>query len=501
MRRSISLRPGGESHAPGSGELIPLELMFSDPQYASPQVAPDGSRVAWIAPHGAAPNIWVQTIGADDARPVTHETGRGVSSHLWWPDSARLGYLTDPSGREDFQLHDVDLATGRIRTLTPAGARAEFIDTPHGITDRVMIGLNERDPRMHDVYELDLQSGEVRLVLENPGFTGFVADHGLQVRAALMMHPDSRVDIMVRDPGPDAVWRRLLECGTHGAMPRLLGFDQDGTRLLALTSAGCETTCLVWLDLDSGAVQTVADDPAYDVVDAVLARVTNTPQLVAVRGERMRWHALTPHGEQDLHLLTSVDDGDLVSLSRSRDDEVWVAGYVRDDAPTRYYLIRRAERRARLLFVDRPDLAAIGLAPMEPFSYTARDGLRIHAYASFPPGRDRVGLPTVVLVHGGPWNRDVWGSTRRCSSSPTGDTWSCSHSFAARWATARSSTAPATASGVARCRTTWSKRYATSSRPDTPTRRPSPCSGTPTAATRRWPPQPSSRGCSVARWL
>ena len=46
---------------------------------------------------------------------------------------------------------------------------------------------------------------------------------------------------------------------------------------------------------------------------------------------------------------------------------------------------------------------------MEPVEFTARDGLTIHGYATFPPGGGRSGLPMVLNVHGGPWARDVWG--------------------------------------------------------------------------------------------
>ena len=44
---------------------------------------------------------------------------------------------------------------------------------------------------------------------------------------------------------------------------------------------------------------------------------------------------------------------------------------------------------------------------LEPFSFTARDGLTVHGYATFPPGAERT--PTVLNVHGGPWARDSWG--------------------------------------------------------------------------------------------
>jgi dipeptidyl aminopeptidase/acylaminoacyl peptidase len=46
---------------------------------------------------------------------------------------------------------------------------------------------------------------------------------------------------------------------------------------------------------------------------------------------------------------------------------------------------------------------------MTPVTYAARDGLTIHVYLTTPPGADAHNLPTVLLVHGGPWARDVWG--------------------------------------------------------------------------------------------
>jgi dipeptidyl aminopeptidase/acylaminoacyl peptidase len=46
---------------------------------------------------------------------------------------------------------------------------------------------------------------------------------------------------------------------------------------------------------------------------------------------------------------------------------------------------------------------------MEPFEFTARDGLTIHGYATFPIDAGRSGLPMVLNVHGGPWARDAWG--------------------------------------------------------------------------------------------
>src|SRR3954463_12080165 len=80
-----------------------------------------------------------------------------------------------------------------------------------------------------------------------------------------------------------------------------------------------------------------------------------------------------------------------------------------DDGLVRYYAYDRDSRQATFLFEHQPALAQYELAKMEPFSFTARDGLTVHGYLTFPRDVERSGLPAVLNVHGGPWARDTWG--------------------------------------------------------------------------------------------
>ncbi len=107
-----------------------------------------------------------------------------------------------------------------------------------------------------------------------------------------------------------------------------------------------------------------------------------------------------------------MPDGDFTVDSRSRSDARWIVTYTVSDGPIAYYLYERPARQATLLFVRRPKLTEYRLARMEPVEFPARDGLRLYGYLTLPPGREPRNLPLVLLVHGGPWARDVWGYDR-----------------------------------------------------------------------------------------
>ncbi len=393
-------------------DLIPRTSLFGNPERISPQVSPDGTRLAWIAPRDGVLNVWAATIGADDARPVTDDTDRGIRTFFWAPDDARLGYLQDRGGDENWRLYDVNLRTGQIRDLTPYdGVQAQVIARDLDIPDRMLIGLNRDNEQLHDVYELHLATGELTKVLENPGLVGLVTDASLRVRAGVAPRPDGGRTIMVRDlGGPDAPWRPLLEVAQEDSLATgPAGFSADGTRLLLTTSVGVNAARLVWMDLATGEIEVVAQDPECDVAGALVDRRSRVPRLVAFQRERLRWQPLDPAAADDLAALQALDGGDLRPLSRDREEITWIVAYDHADGPARFYSFDRGTGRGTFLFSDRPALADAGLAPMEPFSFTSRDGLQIHGYLTFPAGVSRESLPAVLNVHGGPWTRDTWG--------------------------------------------------------------------------------------------
>ena len=390
--------------------LIPREVLFGNPERASPAISPDGTRIAWLAPVDGVLNVWVGQIGADDAKPVTDDTDRGIRDYRWAHDDRHLLYVQDRGGDENWHLYAVDLEGGGTRDLTPFDdVQAQLVATDKQFPDKVLVGLNKDNPELHDVYQLDLAAGKLDLVASNPGFLGWLADADLRVRCGVAPTPDGGLIVMVRD-SEDAGWRQALQVGPEDALGTSpVAFSRDGTELLMVSSEDANAARLVRLDLAGGDRQVIYEDPRYDVESVVLHPDTREPELVTVVRDRAEMEAVDPARASELARIRAVHPGDPVFLGRDHADKTWLLAFTADDGPVSYYAWDRAEQRAAFLFVHRPELERYQLASMEPFSFPARDGLEVHGYLGFPPGSSRSGLPTVLKVHGGPWYRDTWG--------------------------------------------------------------------------------------------
>ena len=397
-------------------ELIPRQVLFGNPQRVSPRISPDGTRLAWIAPHQDVLNVWVAPISAEHgvdwpaASVVTDDSDRGIRMFAWAYDGRHLLYLQDTGGDENWRLHDVYLQTMQRRDLTPFdGVQTQLIAMERKFPTELLIGLNRDNAQLHDVYRLDLVTGELVKELENFGVVGWEADAQMVVRAAAAPQPDGGYTLLVRDDA-DSDWRPLLTVASDDALTSApIAFSEDGRSLLGTSSVGAQTGRLVRVDIATGATEVLAEDPEADVRGVRLHPDTREPQIVTLLKDRSEYLVLDPAVAADLEAIRALHPGDPTFEDADDADTTWLIGFTNDTGPVSYFSYDRASRTGRFLFEARPELSRFELAAMEPFSFTARDGLTVHGYASFPPGADRTGLPTVVNVHGGPWVRDVWG--------------------------------------------------------------------------------------------
>ena len=439
--------------------LIPREVLFGNPERSAPQLSPDGKYLAWLAPDDRdVLQIWLRTSGDDDDRVLTADEKRGIRSYLWTYDGRQLVYLQDVDGDENWHLFAVDVETGAVVDLTPfAGAQAQIVALDPAFPDEMLVGLNVRDRRVHDVYRVDLRSGAIELDTENPGgVIGWEADADLRVRAAMATRPDGGFDLLIRDVAdPPAPWRKLLEWGPDD-QGDIVTFSKDNATLFVRSSGGANALRLVAIPLDGGAPATVAEDPHYDLGGMFIHPVTREIQAVAFYRETLQWHVLDESVADDFAALAHLRRGEFKVTGGDLEDRTWIVTHNTDDGPVHYYAYDRATRSARLLFANQPALEDLPLARMEPTFFAARDGLELHGYFT-PPVRPAGPIPRrrpSCSSTAGP------GAGTRGAISPSSSGWPiaampCSRSISADPPdTGRNCSTRATASGRARCTTT-----------------------------------------------
>ena len=391
--------------------LIPRTILFGNPVKTSPRISPDGTRMAYLAPVNNVLNVWVGTVGKQDYQPVTNDTVRGIRSYFWAQDNRHILYIQDVGGNENWRLYATNLETRETRDLTPfADVQAQVVHRDKHFPDELLIALNKENPQLHDVYHLHLSSGELRLVAKNPGnVVAWYADVSFKVRGALAMTPEASRILLIRD-SEDADWRSILTWNPDDADNSFpLTFSRDGQSFYMVDARDANAGRLVKLELATGAITVIAEDPQYDVSDVLIHPDTYEMQAVAFTRDRTEWIVLDETISADFAAISQLHRGDFGVTSRDDADSAWIVAFTLDNGPVPFYAYDRASRQATFLFDNQPALNDYTLATIEPVSFTARDGLVVHGYLTLPPGKEARNLPLVLDVHGGPWARDGWG--------------------------------------------------------------------------------------------
>ncbi len=393
-----------------SVEIIPRRILFGNPDKTSPRISPDGKRLAYIAPVNDVLNIWVGTIGQDNFQPVTNDTDRGIRFYFWAADNKHLLYIQDLGGNENWRLYATNIETRETRDLTPfEDVQVHILEHNKHFPNELLIGMNKNDPQVHDVYHLDLTSGVLDLIAQNPGnIASWVIDTNLKVRGAMAAREDGGMDLLVRE-NEQSDWQHLLTWSMGDELTsEPLGFTKDGKSVYLQDSRNVNAGRLVKINLETNELTVIAEDPQYDVSDAMIHPDTYEIQAVAFNKDRVEWQVLDPSIKLDFDRIGDIHQGDFSIVSRDDADETWIVAFTVDNGPVPYYTYHRKEQTADFLFTNQPELEHYTLDSMEPITFTARDGLTIHAYLTRPAGEQQSNLPLVINVHGGPWTRDTW---------------------------------------------------------------------------------------------
>ena len=395
------------AHA-ADAELIARRALFDNPDYGSVTVSPDGWHVSWLAPVDGVRNLFVARI--DDlasARPVTRVTDRNISAFYRWAQTgSHIIFFQEHDGDENWRASSVSIRNNAVVALSPAqGVKSFLAQIDRKFPTDVLLMHNGRDKRYFDLYRTSVLNGSSELLYENNEYAWLLADSDFQLRLGGRYAADGSAEVMQRHAS--GTWSPFMTIplgdldGTD-----LLEFSADGKTLYLLDSRGRDKAALYAMDMATKKTTLLAADDEADITRVHF--FARRPLAAWAEKERGRWHAVEPSALQDLSDLTAYGAGDVLLGGRSYGDRLLTAYFERDAESGEFVLLDRETREVRPLFKQRKALAGLALRPLEPVSFAARDGLRLNGYLTRPnetPGK----LPLVLLIHGGPYARDVWG--------------------------------------------------------------------------------------------
>ena len=392
---------------------IPLEDFFKNPEKNSYQISPDGKYYSFMAPYENRMNIFVQKRGSDKVIQLTKENDRSVSGYFW-PNNERILYLKDTGGDENFKLYGVNIDNSNPIAYTEFdGVRTQIIDDLPDLPNEVIIGLNKRNPQVFDPYRLNLETGKMEMIAENPGnIQGWLFDHNGKLRVAFAIVDGVNVSILYRETESDE-WKTVLTTSfKDNISPEFFTFDNKN--VIATSNLGRDKSAVVEFDIANGKeVKVLYENADYDVSSVSYSKkrkVLTSANYTSSKREKHFFDRKT----KDLfkHLHKELGDYEIAITGMNKNEDVFIIRTYSDRSLGAYYIYDANTREIEKITDVSPWIDEDKMANVFPVTYKTRDGLTIHAYLTLPNGltpKTAKNLPTIINPHGGPWARDGWG--------------------------------------------------------------------------------------------
>jgi dipeptidyl aminopeptidase/acylaminoacyl peptidase len=402
-----------EADKPGAAAVppkIPLRDFFKNPVSRGYDLSPDGKTLSFLQPWESRMNIFIRPTAGGEAKRLTNEKDRDVRNYAW-KGNGFVVYAMDDKGDENFHLKRVDLKSGEVKDLTPfPKVRSEVIDDLADVSETdILITLNKRNPEVFDAFRLNVATGEMKMVAQNPGKVDrWITDHAGVIRAATQT--DGVNSSLLTRPDEKTPFKTVLTTNFREAVnPQFYTFDNKN--LYATSNIGRDKAAVVTIDPKTGKeLEKLYENPDVDVEALAYSKKRKVVTFAAFDTWKTERKFFDKESEAMYKTLAEKLPGyevEVVANDKAEDKFIVMAS--NDRSPGSRNLFDAKTGTLTKLVEVAPWLKESDLAPMKPVEYKSRDGLTIHAYLTLPLGREAKNLPVVINPHGGPWYRDTWG--------------------------------------------------------------------------------------------
>lgn len=400
----VSCKPALKTAPP-----IAMEDFFRNSEKTSFRLSPNGEYFSYLAPYEKRLNVFVQKIGADSAVRITSETARDIAGYLWKGNN-RILFLKDTGGDENFQLYGVNIDGAELKGLTVfEKVRTELIDDLKDVEGEIIVGLNKRNPQVFDPFRLNVLTGEMTQLAENPGnIMGWMTDHDGKLRVAITSD-GVNTTVLYRETEQEKFNPVLTTSFKETMSPFLFTFDNK--MLYSLSNLGRDKTALVTFDPATGKEKEVLfETQEADLEGIDYSRKDKKLLSVSWTTDLEKEHFFDADAETMKKKLQEKLPGYQVAIgSENKAEDKFMVRTYSDKSRGAYYLYDKTSGDLTKLADLSPWLNENDLCDMKPITYQSRDGLTIQGYLTLPKGYEAKNLPVVINPHGGPWARDYWG--------------------------------------------------------------------------------------------
>lgn len=388
---------------------IPLKDFFKNPEKNGYQISPDGNYFSYLTSWENRMNVFVQKVGSNEAVRVTSATERDISSYFWKGNN-KIMYLQDKAGDENFKLYSVNKDGSDLKLLSPEDkVRTEIVDDLEEIDDYMLVSMNERNPQAFDVYRINVNTGEKKMIAENPGnIMGWMTDHDGKLRIATASDGVNSV-LMYRET-EEAPFKEVLVTNFRESVEPIF-FSFDNKFVYASSNLGRDKSAIVKFDIANGKeMEVMYENPYVDVSGLSYSKKRKVLTAISYVKEKREMKFLDGIAETRYNRLKKeLGDHEVVITGVNKNEDKFLVRTYSDRSLGSYYFYDQATDKLSKIAEVSPWINESELAVQKPVSYTSRDGLTINGYLTLPVGVEAKNLPVVMNIHGGPWARDNWG--------------------------------------------------------------------------------------------
>lgn len=391
---------------------IPVEHFFKNPEKTSYTISPDGMYIAYLGPYENRLNIFIRGIDEDLPRRLTSETDRDIGYYLWKNNNTLL-FIKDNSGDENFRLYSVTL-DGKTQQITKQdGVRINIIDELTDSDDEVIISMNKNNPALFEPYRINIKTGELTKLAENTDLkkpiTRWMCDNNGSLRLAVQVEQGTITHLMYRED-QNMPFRSIIKSNWKDMVEPMF-FDADNKHIYALSNLNRDKAALVRINPeDPDNPEIIFEHPDVDVWWAEYSRkrkvLTNYYYVTDKKNTVFTDEKL---GGYYSYLQTQLPGKEIYFSSMDHNEQNIIVRTYSDTTPGRYYLYNALTQKLNMLAVLNESIRSDEMSPMNGVTFSSRDGLTLNGYLTLPKNSNGKDLPVVILVHGGPMTRDLWG--------------------------------------------------------------------------------------------